>query len=1481
MKKKVFSVLATVFVLITGLFLTACGDKYKNFEYSIVYAFSEDSLDWYNANDGIQFFHNQDDANLEYDQSGYIKVYFKVDIKNVDEEDIDLITVSSNNLGMTTKSVRENEIFYISINPNIAYNSTLKFIENNTRRTKNISFIASPALDSIEVNTTIKPAVTVGSEINLAQIDNLNYIADIDGVDTLQTGVKYEVSSLGYYSDGVYRSTIASNVSNYVSINGNILTALSKPDATSYIARIKATSLYNPEIYAEFDVYIIDVAVNADNTIFTPTIYDQDDNIISDITLYTTSAGVDNPYASKTVYVDVSNFSGVYKNGVASIDGTINYELKVIVDGEDYNLDSLNQINGLQILREDLGLGRYKITIIASQDYTYDSEISFVYSVSDELTLTTSEPNYHSELTIQRRILPNAILINGDRYLDGDSAYGTQYSTTSTSYKGIELTLEVSPADTFTDYKIDIISNGNVEFSTNGVTFDTDYPTSVNNGDRLFVRLTSGTVNDQTITFRVLSTPEFAEPEYIEVDYTIHKVITADSIDVFSKYIEGEENAVINKGQMYIDANGNTELFLKVAFTGTELDASTISLTLPESSSIKFGNGLSVINLADRTYVRQISETSPKYNVYAVKFASCNEIVGSTRVNITAGDNTLGVSTYVDVESVFLAESSSIEIGSIDTNVTDFSTADKLMYAVIRGTNNRFYVTADVTNNYVGNINPIQAIERGDHSTTNTIEFTSINNGEFIIAGRANTTTAVMLVLNVYYYTNENVQITLTYKAITIEIAVYDTISNIALTKEDKDITYINSKYQEASEIDIAFSANTAYSSIVVSDVTFTDQVKTNANQLKVTLSDPSLSDIVEIVYFNSGREQVLHSGDVISFDGTNIYRGTITLRLKDRIDYNSIRIIFSALRFGVESGVSKSVTINIADYALADGIVVSGNEIVEEGLNNYWVYMSFLSVVDGGVDIAQFNARAEYVNQSADAMRFDDLTYTLYRVNETDGIKSETIVSGGGVSVNIEDNIVTISAEKNFGGGVYRLELATLDSYYDVNGVEGYSNTFSLNLLISDGDQYAYTISNKEDFLNINNDLDANYVLANSFTISDFTPIGGATDSSVVNAFTGSLSGVNSIVSTAKNSITVEISMTVEDDRYTYAGLFAILGANGRIADLDVNVKFKTSNFVTNSTLYMGAVVAYNQGGTIENVGVNVIDTHIDLTTVSSEINFGLIAGLNNGTISLSDSRIIMNTQINALTYKANIGAIAGVNTASIYDKTEEPDWKAVDYSIILNLIYINNGQQASSMNIGGAVGYAYGGNASAVSGIVIGGKIQINNASSNDSAIANLGGIVGTIGDAEDNGATISKSYTIGLDLINELQGNVAGIVANSNNANISFVRVISARVEFNPIYNSTGENIFAGLESTGYVAGLNNVAGIIANSVNSTITNASVENFILNHSSLEGLTTSSILGAIVANGDAIVNKSFANANITSNGNIILVPTGATNSY
>lgn len=1479
MKKRVFSVLATVFVLLTGLFLTACGDKYKNFEYSIEYAFSADSLEWYDADDGVEIFHNKDDENLEYDQFGYINIYFRVDILNVDEKNIDLITVSADNLGMTTKTVRENEVFSISINPNLAYNSTLKFIENNTRRTKNIPFIASVALKSIEVDTTIKPAVSAGSNLDLAQLNNLEYTTDSEGLNTLQTGVKYEIASLGYYADGSYRSTITSGLSNYVTINGNVLTALSNPNATSYIARIKATSIYDPNIYAEFDVYIIDIALNADNTIFTPTTYDEDDNIISDITLYTTSVGVDNPYASKTIYVDVSNFSGIYKNGVSTIDGTVNYDLRVKVDGEIYDLNSLTQINGLQILREDLGLGRYKITIIASQDYTFDSEISFVYSIADKLTLTNSEPNYHTELTVQRRILPNAILINGESYLDGDTAYGTQYSTSSSTYKGIELTLEVSPADAYTDYKIDVVSNSNVEFSSNGKDFSTTYP-SINNGDRIFVRLTSGTVNDQTITFRVLSTPKFAEAKYIEVDYTIHKVITADSIDVFSKYTEGEENTSINKGEMFIDANGNTELFLKVAFTGTDLDASTISLTLPESSPIKFGNGLSIINLADSNYVRQISETSPLYNVYAVKFASCNEIVDSTRVTISAGDNTLGVSTYVNVESVFLAEPSSIEINTNDENVSDFSTADKLMYAIVMGTNNSFYVTADVANNYVGTINPIQSISRVDQGATNAIEFKPLNNNEFIILGRANTTQAEIINLDVYYYTNENVEIKLTKRTISIEIAVYDTISNISLTKEDKDITYINSKYQEASEIDIAFSSNTAYSSIVASDVIFSDQTKSNANQLKVTLSDSALNDIVQIVYVTPDGEQILNSGDVISYDGANIYRGTIRVRLLNRIDYDSIRIIFSAMRFGVESGVTRSVSIDIADYILADGIVVSGSEIVEEGLDNYWIYMSFLSVVDGGRDIASFNASAEYVNQSSSGMRFDDLTYTLYKINEVDGKKSETLVTGGGVSVAIDGNLVTISAEKNYGGGMYRLELATLDSYYNLNGVEGYSNTFSLNLLISDGEQYAYTISNKEDFLNINNDLDANYVLTNSFTISDFTPIGGAKDSNVVSAFTGSLSGVNSAVSTAKNSITVEISTTVEDDRNTYAGLFARLGAGGTISNLDVYVKFSTAQMATKTPLYMGAVVGYNQGGTIENVGVSVINSTIDLGAISSEINFGLITGLNNGTISLSGSRAIIDAKITAISNKVNLGAITGVNTATILDSTTEPDWKAINYSVMMNLTYINKGQSAN-LNVGGVAGYAYGGSASSISGITLGGKIQINNEGINASCTANLGGIVGAIGNDANNGATITKSYTVGLDLINDVNGTVAGIVGTGDSADISFVRVISANVEFNPIVNTNGDSIFSKLETKGTIIGSNNVAGILGTSTNSTIRLSSVENFVTGHSTIESRATSANLGAITADGSATVEKTFVSANILNSGEVVLIPTNSTNSY
>ena len=135
--------------------------------------------------------------------------------------------------------------------------------------------------------------------------------------------------------------------------------------------------------------------------------------------------------------------------------------------------------------------------------------------------------------------------------------------------------------------------------------------------------------------------------------------------------------------------------------------------------------------------------------------------------------------------------------------------------------------------------------------------------------------------------------------------------------------------------------------------------------------------------------------------------------------------------------------------------------------------------------------------------------------------------------------------------------------------------------------------ISTADELQNINNNLKANYILANDIDLSgrDFTPIGN----SDCGAFEGSFDGNGHTIS----------NLDVFSGKY--AGLFGY--SEGIVKNLTV------SNISVYGTRYIGGIVAYNaETGKIENCKVNGGKVHSDGGVYG--IDIGGVCGINNGTI-------------------------------------------------------------------------------------------------------------------------------------------------------------------------------------------------------------------------------------------------------------------------
>ena len=133
---------------------------------------------------------------------------------------------------------------------------------------------------------------------------------------------------------------------------------------------------------------------------------------------------------------------------------------------------------------------------------------------------------------------------------------------------------------------------------------------------------------------------------------------------------------------------------------------------------------------------------------------------------------------------------------------------------------------------------------------------------------------------------------------------------------------------------------------------------------------------------------------------------------------------------------------------------------------------------------------------------KYDDIDYVLYQIQQDDA-GNPVLVDGkysivelskadNRLSVDIlkTQNRVSLKADKSLGGGIYLLRLVAMDSFNDLTGE--YEKYADVVVTITDGSVKArYRIASVEDFKNIKNNLNANYVLTKNLTIDDHTSFG------------------------------------------------------------------------------------------------------------------------------------------------------------------------------------------------------------------------------------------------------------------------------------------------------------------------------------------------------------------------------------------------------
>lgn len=191
---------------------------------------------------------------------------------------------------------------------------------------------------------------------------------------------------------------------------------------------------------------------------------------------------------------------------------------------------------------------------------------------------------------------------------------------------------------------------------------------------------------------------------------------------------------------------------------------------------------------------------------------------------------------------------------------------------------------------------------------------------------------------------------------------------------------------------------------------------------------------------------------------------------------------------------------------------------------------------------------------------------------------------------------------------------------------------------------------------------------------------------------------------------------------------------------------KFRNLNLVIEGTLtvtdktYFGLIAGINEG-TVSKVTVTVTGTLI----VNGATYAGLVVGSNTSTVSDVSSTVPASASVTFSGTTLNAGGIAGQSTGSILDS---------DTTISGSATFTANG--TSSLNFGGLVGYAEGGNFTGNS-LSLQGTLEANSATTaRDSLSLNIGGLVGYLKDV-----SAQYSYNEGSGTIS-VSGNNASAMA-----------------------------------------------------------------------------------------------------------------------
>jgi hypothetical protein len=453
---------------------------------------------------------------------------------------------------------------------------------------------------------------------------------------------------------------------------------------------------------------------------------------------------------------------------------------------------------------------------------------------------------------------------------------------------------------------------------------------------------------------------------------------------------------------------------------------------------------------------------------------------------------------------------------------------------------------------------------------------------------------------------------------------------------------------------------------------------------------------------------------------------------------------------------------------------------------------VSILNVIENRIYFDARNGLGE-ANAGQNSFKIDAQVYPLSSHNQAIKYIYEQL-PGDNIPLPVVEILEDGTVIPNRAGNAV-IYVVARDSYYSESNYTRYS---IINIRVADGlsHETAIEISNGQDLVNLNTveGLSRYYVLSGTIDVTNIELDSIGIIDSTVNGFTGELSGnYDYFGETTKNQI-IGLSVSMDKtSRTNYIGLIALL-EGGTVKDLKLKINLydiKLQSNIDHTVSYIGGLVAYNDGGIIDNVVVEIVSSDIELANLNNYV--GVIAGYNDGQITDSQAKgkLYVLEKLSAFnTPNIYVGGIAGFN-----EDTVSGNFDVTNNTLIENPSNMNSlveikcfiGEDTNNA-YGGLVGFNVGSISNISSDALVegkyntGGAVGINEGTLNNVFVSgfvtgtnNVGGLVGY-----SSGGTITRSIMIMLDrfeidevVLPQIKGinNIGGLVGYSSGGTISY--------------------------------------------------------------------------------------------------------------